>query len=179
MRRTVTLIVLSLCAVGCGSSDVRDAAKPTTPPCPEGTKPLTAREVIGPVPRGYEVLPPEDDKAIEEFMAPIRKAVGDAYRNHDSSVIYRRGATEGTVVIVLNSNEGRPEDFVAGAKEAEREDGVQGERLDIDGREGRLQAATDGSFIASAPTGECSVVMLISLKKPKLVDAASLIGARD
>ena len=51
--------------------------------------------------------------------------------------------------------------------------------LDIDGREGRLQTATDGSFIASAPTGECSVVMLISLKKPKLVDAAPLIGARD
>ena len=82
------------------------------------------------------------------------------------------------MVVVLNTYEGRPEDFVAGAKEAEREDGIQGERLDVDGREGRLQLATDGSYVASAPTGPCSVVILVALKKPMLEEAASLIGAR-
>jgi hypothetical protein len=168
---------LALCALGCGASPER-IVKPQTPECPEGTPPLTAREVIGPVPRGFEALPPERPKPIERFVTGLRQEMGAAYRNHDSRVIYRRGALEGTVVVVVNTHEGRPEDVVVGAKDAERDDGIQGERLDIDGREGRLQHATDGSFVALAPTGRCSIVVLIALQKRKLQDAAALIGAR-
>jgi hypothetical protein len=178
MRRAAIMTTLALYAVGCGPAGTDRIARPGPPECPEGTPPLTAREVIGPVPRRFEVLPPERKKPIEEFVAPMRKAMGPAYRSHDARVIYRRQELEGTVVVVINTNEGRPEDFVVGAKEAEEQDGVKGERLDIDGREGRLQHAVDGSYVASAPTGRCSVVILISLQKPKLVEAAALIGAR-
>ena len=49
-----------------------------------------------------------------------------------------------------------------------------------DVREGRLQHTTDEStgFIAIAPTGRCSILFLLSDEKPRLEDAAALIGAR-
>jgi hypothetical protein len=68
-----------------------------------------------------------------------------------------------------------------GAKSAEGKDGVVGERLDVDGREGRLQHsanAADG-FILMAPTGRCSILFLLSDTRPRLEDAAGLIGARN
>jgi hypothetical protein len=176
MRRAAIAIVLVLC--GCGGVQPNDVKQSIVPKCPEGTAPLTAREVIGPVPRAYEVLAPEQQKPIDDYVAGLRKEMGSGYRNHDAGVIYRRGAREGTVVVVINTHEGRPEDVVAGAKEAERDEGIQGERLDVDGREGRLQHATDGSYVASAPAGECSVVLLVALEKKQLQDAAALIGAR-
>jgi hypothetical protein len=81
-------------------------------------------------------------------------------------------------VLVLNSDEGRSQDALAGAREAERVDGVEGEPITNDGRDGRLQQATDGSFLAIAPAGECAVVMLIGLKKPLIREAATVIGSR-
>jgi hypothetical protein len=175
--RATIAICLAVCALGCGSPD--KVARPKTVACPEGTPALKAREVIGPVPRGYEVLPPERRKPIDRFVARLRRQTGSkGYLNHDASVIYRRGEVDGTVVVVINTSEGTPEDVVAGAKSAERDRGVDGERLDIDGREGRLQRADDGSFIALAPTGQCSMLILIALEKPMLEEAAGLIGAR-
>ena len=176
MWRAAIVTTLALCALGCGAPE--RIVKPQTPECPEGTPPLTAREVIGPAPRGYEVLPPERRKPIERFMAEMRREMGPGYRSHDTRVVYRRGALEGTVVVVLNLGEGRPEDFVAGMKEAEREEGVQGERLDIDGREGRLAPSGDRSYVAAAPTGRCAVVILLSVDKAKVRETASIIGAR-
>jgi hypothetical protein len=181
MRRTTILIALALCASGCGgAADVRDAAKSGTPACPEGTPALKAREVIGPVPRDYEVVAPGRPKVIEEIVAGLRQDMGSAYRSHDSRVVVRRGMVDGTAVIVVNTHEGRPEDVVVGAKSAEGKDGVRGERLDIDGREGRLQHTTDEStgYVAMAPTGRCSVMFLYADKKSRLEDAAALIGAR-
>ena len=179
MRRTTILIALTFCVAGCGgAADVRDAARSKAPPCPEGTPALTAREVIGPVPRDYEVLPPEEKKAIDEYVASLREEMGKAYRSHDARVIYPRGENDGTVVIVVNTREGRPEDVVEGAKAAEVTEDIEGERLDVDGREGRLQHASDGSFVATAPTGRCSIMILIALEKANLTDAAALIGAR-
>ena len=78
----------------------------------------------------------------------------------------------------LRKELGKAEDVLEGAKAAEHTDDIVGERLDVDGREGRLQHATDGSFVATAPTGRCSVMILIALEKPMLQDAAALIGAR-
>ena len=136
--------------------------------------------MIGPVPRDYEVLRPARPKLIEEIVAGLRQDMGESYRSHDARVIVARGEVDGTAVIVVNTREGRPEDVVAGAKSAEGEDGVQGERLDVDGREGRIQHTTDESsgFVAMAPTGRCSIVLLLADKKPTLEDAAALIGAR-
>jgi hypothetical protein len=182
MRRATFLIAVALCAAGCGgAADVRDAAKSDIPPpCPEGTPTLKAREVIGPVPRGYEVVEPGRPKVIEGFVTSLRKDLGKAYRSHDARVIVPRGQLDGTAVIVINTHEGRPEDVVVGAKSAEGQDGVEGERIDVDGREGRLQHSADGStgFIAMAPTGRCSILFLLSDRKPRLEDAAALIGAR-
>jgi hypothetical protein len=182
MRRATILIALALCAAGCGgAADVRDAAKSDLPPpCPEGTATLKAREVIGSVPREYEVVAPGRPKVIEEFVTSLRKDLGKAYRSHDARVIVPRGQLDGTAVIVINTHEGRPEDVVVGAKSAEGKDGVEGERLDVDGREGRLQHTADGStgFIAMAPTGRCSILILLSDARPRLEDAAALIGAR-
>ena len=177
MRRAAITITLALLAIGCGSPE--RIARPQSAECPEGTPTLTAREVIGPVPRRYEVLPPERRKPIDQFVERLRReSGGEAFRSHDASVIYRRGQVEGTVVVVVNTSEGRSQDVVAGAKSAERDRGIEGERVDIDGREGRLQRATDGSFIALAPAGQCSFMVLVALKKPMVEEAASLIGAR-
>lgn len=182
MRRAAMLIVLGLCASGCGgAADVREAAKSNVaPPCPDGTPTLTAREVIGPVPRGYEVVAPGRPKVIEDIVKGLRQDMGAAYRSHDARVIVARGQIDGTAVIVVNTHEGRPSDVVVGAKSAEGKDGVEGERLDVDGREGRLQHtsnAEDG-YIGMAPTGRCSILFLISDQKPRLEQAAALIGAR-
>jgi hypothetical protein len=182
MRRATILIALALCATGCGGvADVRDAAKSDVPPpCPEGTPTLTAREVIGRVPGDFEVVAPGRPKIIEDIVKGLRQDLGAAYRSHDARVIVPRGKLDGTAVIVINTREGRPSDVVVGAKSAEGKDGVEGERLDVDGREGRLQHSTDGStgFVAMAPTGRCSIMFLYSDEKSRLTDAAALIGAR-
>jgi hypothetical protein len=179
MWRAAIVSALALCALGCGATPER-VLKPQPAECPEGTPALTARDVIGPVPRDYEVVAPGRPKLIEEVAAGFRQDIGESYRSHDARVIVPRGEIDGTAVIVVNTHEGRPEDIVVGAKSAEGKEGVVGERLDIDGREGRLQHTTDESsgFIAMAPTGRCSVVLLLSDKKPTLQDAAALIGAR-
>jgi hypothetical protein len=136
--------------------------------------------VIGPVPSEYEVVAPGGPKVFKEFVTGLRQDLGKAYRSHDARVIVPRGQLDGTAVIVVNTREGRPEDVVAGAKSAEGEDGVVGERLDVDGREGRLQhtSAASTGYIAMAPTGRCSILILLSDEKPRLQDAAALIGAR-
>lgn len=176
MRHAAIMITLALFAAACGSPGRETLAAP--PGCPEGTSTLKASEVIGPVPRDYTVEPPVEEKPIDEFVGELRKEVGDGYRSHDASVIFRRGAQQGTVVIVVNTNEGRPEDVVLGAKDAESDGDVSGERLDVDGREGRLQRASDGSYIAMAPTGECSILILVDTTKARVKDSASVIGAR-
>jgi len=175
MRRAVLTITLAVCVVGCGSSE-RSARSQNTD-CPEGTAPLTAREVIGPAPRGYEVLPPSQ-KAVEQFASALPQSMSGTYRSHDLSLVHRRGQEEGTMVVVINVNESRPEDVVLGAKDAEREMDLKGERIAVDGRKGRLLRAEDGSFNATAPVGRCSVLILIGPSQAAVRDTASLIGAR-
>ena len=176
MRRAALIIALALCAIGCGTKP-ENIVRSGQAACPGDTPELKANEVIGPVSRRFEVLPPDRPKPIERFMGEIKRAMGPGYRSHDARVIYRRGAMEGTVVVVLNIADGRPQEFVAGFEEGEREEGVQGEPLEIDGQEGRL-APSEDSFVATAPSGDCSVVILIAVDKTKLKEAAGLIGAR-
>src|SRR5918994_5167762 len=100
MRRAAIVITLALCAAGCGAR-ARDAVKPDAVACPAGTEPLNAREVIGPVSRRFEVLPPERPKPIEQFVAGLRREMRPAYPNPQTRVIYPRGQLQGTVMIVV------------------------------------------------------------------------------
>ena len=63
---------------------------------------LIAREVIGPVPRDYEVVAPGRPKLIEQVVTEMRKEMGAAYRSHDARVLVPRGELDGTAVIVIN-----------------------------------------------------------------------------
>jgi hypothetical protein len=171
MRR-LAVVATSLLLCSCG--DGADSA--SVPPCPDSTAPLSAREVIGPTPPGYQVLL-GDERAIDEYAGRLRKTIGDAFRSHDGMVPIERGSREGAVVLVINTYEAGAEDAVAGAKKAERRDRITGRPITIDGREGRLQEARDGSWVAMAPAGECSVVLLVALEEPLIRDAAAVIGS--
>jgi hypothetical protein len=170
---------LALLLCGCGTGD--DAARSTAaepPKCPEGAPLLKPRDVVGPDPRGYRLTPVRADEQTEAFVERIERAAGGEFRSYDSAALIDRAKKDGVAVLVLNTDEGRSEDALAGALEAERADGVEGEPITIDGREGRMQQATDGSFLAIAPAGECAMVMLIGLKKPLVREAAAVIGSR-
>jgi hypothetical protein len=170
-------LTLLLCA--CGSEEeARPGTAAAPPSCPEGTPLLKARDVVGPDPRGYELVPVKPDEQVRAFVGRIERAAGEGLRSYDTAALVDRSKRDGTAVIVINSDEGRSEDVLAGALQAEREDGIEGERIVIDGREGRLQHATDGSFIATAPAGECAMIMLIGLEKPLVREAAAVIGSR-
>lgn len=170
-------LAVLLCACGGTDEDARStAAEP--PKCPEGTPLLKPRDVVGPDPRGYRLTPVRADEEIEAFVERIERGAGGEFRSYDSAVLIDLAKKDGVAVLVLNTDQGRSEDALAGALEAERADGVAGEPVTIDGREGRLQQATDGSFIGIAPAGECAMVMLIGLKKPLVREAAAVIGSR-
>jgi hypothetical protein len=177
--RWIAAFALTLLLCACGTEEEttpRTAAQP--PKCPEGTPLLKARDVVGPDPRGYELVPVKADKHIEAFVGRIEREAGDGLRSYDTAALIDRSKKDGTAVLVLNSDEAGSEDVVAGALEAERDRGVEGEPIVIDGRDGRLQQATDGSFIATAPAGECAMVLLIGLEKPLVREAAAVIGSR-
>jgi hypothetical protein len=123
-------------------------------------------------------VPVKEDKEVEAFVGRIERGAGEGFRSYDAAALIDRSKMDGTAVVVLNTDEGRPEDVVTGALEAEREEGVEGEPIVIDGRDGRLQRATDGSFIATAPAGKCAMVILIGLEKPLVREAAAVIGSR-
>jgi hypothetical protein len=173
MRR-LTLLATTLLLCSCGGDDGDDNSA-SVAPC--DSAPLSARQVIGPTPPGYQVVR-GDRQAMGQYAGQLRRAIGDAYRSYDGRVLVERGASDGTVVLVINTYEAGAEDAVAGAKYAERENGIVGRPISVDAREGRLQEAKDGSFIAMAPAGECSVVLLVSLQEPLVREAAALIGSR-
>ena len=157
-------LALLLCACGAGDEAARStAAEP--PKCPEGTPVLKPRDVVGPNPRGYQLEPVRPDEETEAFVERIERVAGGEFRSYHSAALIDRAKQDGVAVLVFNTDEGRSEDALAGALESERADGVEGEAITIDGREGRLQQTTDGSFLAIAPAGECAMVWLIGLKK--------------
>jgi hypothetical protein len=68
-------LALLLCACGAGDEPARStAAEP--PKCPEGTPPLTPRDLVGPDPRGYRLTPVRADEEIEAFVERIERAAG-------------------------------------------------------------------------------------------------------
>jgi hypothetical protein len=177
MRRAAIAITLILCAAGCGGSEPDRASDPPEKPCPEGTELLAARDLLGRPPRGYEVVPPAEESGVDQFMAALKQGLGDSYRGHDAAVLVRRREREGALVLVVNADErSTSEGVLAGAQDAERENDLEGETIEVDGREGRLVRAADGSFLASAPAGECALVMLAGADEATVRHAASAIG---
>ena len=178
MRRVGLMIALALCAAGCGGSEPERRAEATAEPCPAGTEPLTVRDLIGRPPRGYEIVPQAEDPVLDQLIAALRQGLGEGYRGHDVAVLIERRAPEGTVILVVSFDERSGSGgVVAGAIDAERDHDLKGEPFEVDGREGRLVQAVDGSYMASAPAGDCGVVMLVARDEPMLRQAASVIRA--
>jgi hypothetical protein len=169
-RATSILIVLAVIAAGCGDSGPEEATDPLA--CPAGTEPLTVREALGTVPRGYRLVR-RNRRALNAYAEQFHESVGDEkWRGHEARVLVRRGRREGVGMIVINTSERRLERVVAELEG--RENG--GETLQVAGREGWIQQAP-GGWLAVAPTGECSLLLLTSADDALLRDAASHVGA--
>jgi hypothetical protein len=178
VRSAAITITLGVLAIGCGGTEPDRAAEAPAEPCPADAEPLAVRDLIERPPRGYVLGPPADDSGIGELIDVLRQGLGGRYRGHDAAVLARRRADQGVFILVLNSDErSASEGVIAGAQDAERENDLEGGPIEVDGREGRLVRTADGSFMASAPAGECAVVMLLAGDRPTLRHAASLIRA--
>ena len=169
-RATAILVLLAVIAAGCGDSGAEEATDPLA--CPAGTEPLTVREALGRVPQGYQLVR-RNRRALNAYAEQFHESVGDAvWRGHHARVLVRRGRREGVGVIVINTRERELERVVAELKG--RENG--GEALTVGDREGWFQQAP-GGWLAVAPTGECSLLLLTSADEALLRDAASHVGA--
>lgn len=92
----------------------------------------------------------------------------------------RRGADNGTAVMVVNTHErsGGSDDVLSGAEAVKRDRGTDYERIRVGGRVGPLSQAPDGAFVAIAPAGTCSQVFLVADTKKLVRTAAALLPAR-
>lgn len=177
MRRIAAILATGvLCGCG-GGNGAAETAKRTDRACPEGTEPVSARDVIGPTPPGYEVVR-GDRRAIDRFVQQIRGQMGDAWRGYDARVLVRRQAQNGAAVIVINANERRVDEVVEGAKDAPVGRDLRRGPIEVAGEEGWMQEAVDGAFIAVAPAGDCAMLMLVADNEPRLRDAAAKVGSR-
>jgi hypothetical protein len=172
MRRIAAIAAAAVLAAGCGDGDAEET--PTVGPCPEGTPFVRARDVVGPPPAGYQLVA-GDKSALDDLAASLRQEVGRAWRGHDAKVLVPRRAAEGTAVVVVNALAETGDDFLRTRREAERRAGLTGEDIQIGDETGRLNRAVDGAWVAFAPVGECSAVMLVSNRRRLLEHTASLI----
>jgi hypothetical protein len=173
-QRSSLFMILIVGLAGCGSAPKPGAESDRA--CPEGTPSLTARDVIGSTPMGY-VVDRGDRQAIAEAAEPITESIGATFRDYDARVLARRGASYGTVVLVVNANERAPssEQVIRTQTANEEKLGTAGEPIAIGGADGRLSSAVDGSYLAMAPAGECAIVMLFDTREARLRDAAALM----
>ena len=148
-------------------------------PCPEGTALVRARDVIGPTPAGFEVLP-GDKQRLASVAAQFREGFGDKWRGYDAKVLVRRDAANGAAVVVVNLHEkvGSDEEYRESAMAAERASGAEGRPIQIAGREGRLRTAPDGAFVATAPAGTCALVAVMADTGKLLLDAVEVMRPR-
>jgi hypothetical protein len=118
MRRIAAIAATVTLVAGCGGRGAAESAnRGADRACSEGTELVSARDVIGPTPPGYQVVR-GDRKAIDAFVQQLRGQMGDAWRGYDARVLIRQRAQTGAAVIVVNTNDGRVEDVVEGAKDA-------------------------------------------------------------
>jgi hypothetical protein len=175
MWRTVAIVLIaSVVGAGCGGVRVPKHSGPA--PCPEGTKFVLAVDLIGSPPPGFEVVA-GDPEALKTFVAQFRRGYGDTWRGYDAKVLVRRNKVNGTAVVVLNADAKTPDndDFVESAIAAEEAAGTEGEPIVIGGKQGRLRQGPDGAYIAVAPAGTCSMVVLAADKEKVIRRGAAAI----
>jgi hypothetical protein len=165
-RAPTILLATALLAVGCGGDDKPSGFKGTSEasrPCPEGTGFVRARDMIGTPPKGYRVAK-GDQPLLKTIADQFGKGLGTSARGHDARVLVKRDAVNGTAVIVVNASEqtGDSKNLIAGAQAAEKNTGVDGELMKIAGKDGYIVQAVDGGYIAMAPAGACSIVVLVA-----------------
>jgi hypothetical protein len=176
MRRLAAIAGALL--AGCGGGGAAETATERVDrSCPEGTELVTARDVIGPTPPGYQVVR-GDRKAIDSFVGQLRQQMGDIWRGYDARVLVRSNAQNGAAVIVVNAHERRVDEVVAGAKDAPVGRDLARGPIEIAGEEGWMQEAVDGAFIAMAPAGDCALLLLVSDTEARLRDAAARLPSR-
>ena len=189
MRTFVAGLTLAAIAFGgCGDGDGKtaaerpsttSAAEATTTPagrCPDGTKRVTAAELVPDPAPGY-ALAPSDPAATKSIVTPLTTALGDRWRGHDEKVLARDGASSGTLLLVVNSTEktGGNDDIVAGMLASANESGHKSEPITVRGQETQLVRTADDSYLTVGVAGECAVVMLISASEKEARDAVKQI----
>jgi hypothetical protein len=179
MRRLAAIVAGVVCVAGCGGDGggAAESANRVDRACPEGTELVRARDVIGPTPRGFEVVR-GDRKAIDSFVGQLRRQMGAIWRGYDARVLVRSDAQNGAAVIVVNAHERRVDEVVAGAKDAPAGQDLRRGPIEIAGEEGWMQQAVDGAFIAMAPAGDCALLLLVSDTEARLRDAAAQLPSR-
>jgi hypothetical protein len=167
------LLVVSLC--GCGARDAVVKRPTPTPPCPAGSAPVSVRDVVGDPARGWDLWE-GDKKQLRKFALGFRDRIGDAWRGYRAAVLIRDGQEYGTAVVVINAKEQTGgDDLIQGMEQAAEQAKRPLQDITLAGREGRLVHAIDDSYVAMAPSHQCSVLVLIALKKQDLVDAAATL----
>jgi len=180
VRRTALIVIaLAVPGLACGGDEPDRAADPTPGgPCPAGTELVRARDVIGPTPTGYKVVP-GDREALAGIADQLKAGFGERWRDYDARVVARRNAVNGAAVLVINLTEQTdPDDFLEGVMAAEDDNDRRGEDIRVGDHDGRLMQAADGGHIAIAPAGTCSMVMLIADTEPLIRDAAGALRPR-
>lgn len=176
MRRIAALLALGVLFGACGGDEQQEAAAEA---CTDADY-VRAGDVIGKPPKGFQVTPVQDEKALDGFMKQFEGVLGDRLRGYDSKVLFRRGAQLGTVVITVNARErtGDSDDFLRGAEDAAEKTGRPGETLVIAGEQGRLQQAEDGTYIAMAPAGSCAFLVMVAEREKMLRDSIAALPSR-
>jgi hypothetical protein len=166
MRRA-TAILLAILVAGCGESAPEEAPRAA---CPQ----LSVRDALGPVPQGYQLVR-RNQRLFNAYAREFRESVGDeVWRGHEARLLVRRGRREGTGLIVVNTSE---RDLERVVEELESRGNDRGSMLAVGDREGWLQPAFGGGWLAVAPAGECSLLLLASASEALVRDAASHVGA--
>jgi hypothetical protein len=174
-RIAAIAVAAALSGLACGGDDEPQGSAESVA-CPQGTPAVSARDVIGPPPSGFQIAA-GDKQALKAFVDQVRPQVGHRWKGYDAKVLVRRGKANGAAVIVINTNEktGSSENFLESAKRAEERTGTPGEDITIGDQPGRLRQAADGGSVATALAGPCSVVMLVADTEPLLRDAACVM----
>jgi hypothetical protein len=170
------LAAASLGGVGCGPADRVEPLDLRG--CPSGKDVVTATDVIGTPPAGYEVVP-GDKQRLKQIADQFKATIADSWRGYDARVLVRRKRLNGTAVLVINSDDRTTgnDELIKGAERGAEQTGQTAEPLDIAGQEGRMVRAPDGAYIAMAPAARCAIVILIADTAPRVRDAAAKIPA--
>jgi hypothetical protein len=185
MRTRIALVTATALAfAGCGNHrDQTAAERPSRTPaaeragtpagaCPEGTKPVTAAELVPHPARGYS-LAPSDPAVTRAIVTPLKAALRDRWRGHDEKVLARDEASRGTLLLVINSTErtSGTDAIVAGILDS----GHDGEPITVRGEQTKLVRTADDTYVTAGIAGECAVLLLFAGTEADVRDAVKQI----